>query len=110
MHVGTYDVSEVTVRLLQNGTVKVSTIFSRFSDAKGALIYFINTNNLTRSAIAALDRNKSSNYIFPFHLYPGQYRLLVFDIEYNGTLFNVNGSEYPAVLYDFQANGNSEGT
>ena len=109
MTVGTHDVSDVTVRLLQNNTVQVTTVYSRFSTAKGALIYFVNTNE-TKSAIATLDRNKSNNYILPFPLYPGQYRLLMFDIEHNGTLFNINGSEYPAVSYDFQANGKIEGT
>ena len=60
---------------------------------------FIDVNgnvDFTRSVLLALDRNTSLNYTLPFNLYPGQYRVFVYDIESDGTLSN--GVGYPAIM------------
>ena len=59
---------------------------------------FIDDNrdvDFTRSVLLALDRNTSLHHTLPFNLYPGQYRVFVYDIESDGTLSN--GVGYPAV-------------
>ena len=65
---------------------------------------FIDDNgdvDFTRSVLLALDRNTSLHHTLPFNLYPGQYRVFVYDIESDGTLYNVVG--YPAVTIDLAA-------
>ena len=66
---------------------------------------FIDDNgdvDFTRSALLALDRNTSLHHTLPFNLYPGQYRVFVYDIESDGTLSN--GVGYPAdeLYYKFE--------
>ena len=51
--------------------------------------------DFSRSFLLALDRNTSHNHTLPFDLYPGQYRVYVYDIEQDGTLHN--GVGCPAV-------------
>ena len=51
--------------------------------------------DFSRSFLLALDKNTSHNHTLPFELYPGQYRVYVYDIEHDGTLNN--GVGYPAV-------------
>ena len=72
---------------------------------------FIDANgdvNFTRSVLLALDRNTSLNHTLPFNLYPGQYRIFVYDIESDGTLSN--GVGYPAVTSELTlSNGNEQG-
>ena len=77
------------------------TSYSEHSDARGALFafMFIDDNgdvNFTRSVLLALDRNTSLHHTLPFNLYPGQYRVFVYDIESDGTLSN--GVGYPAIM------------
>lgn len=109
MLAGTHDIIDITV----NG-VEVTTVYSDCSDAKGALVNFVfiddgNAINFTRSALLALDRNISSNFIMP-SLFPGKYSVLVYDIEQNGTLSN--GVAYPAAAADtdvLSTNGEDQG-
>lgn len=63
--------------------------------------------NFNRSFLLALDRNTSLNYILPFDLYPGRYRVYVYDIERNGALSN--GVRYPAVTSELFVSGNNSG-
>ena len=66
---------------------------------------FIDDNgdvDFTRSVLLALDRNTSLHHTLPFNLYPGQYRVFVYDIESDGTLYN--GVGYPAVSATDQYN------
>lgn len=60
-----------------------------------------------RSALLALDRNISHDYILPFNLFPGSYTVLVYDIERNGILSD--GVGYPAVTDVFFASGEVQG-
>ena len=63
---------------------------------------FIDDNgdvDFTRSVLLALDRNTSLHHTLPFNLYPGQYRVFVYDIESDGTLSN--GVGYPAITDDY---------
>ena len=53
---------------------------------------------ITRSVLLALDRNASLDQTLPFNLYPGQYRVFVYDIESDGILSN--GVGYPAVTIE----------
>ena len=75
-------------------------IYSEVSDASGALFSFVFITDsgdvdFGRSFLLALDRNTSHNHTLPFDLYPGHYRVYVYDIEHDGTLHN--GVGYPAV-------------
>ena len=84
--------------------IELSTVYSEFSDARGALLdfVFIDDNgdvNFNRSVLLALDRNTSLSHTLTFDLYPGQYRVFVYDIESDGTLSN--GVGYPASRDDF---------
>ena len=64
--------------------------------------------NFTRSVLLALDRNTSLHHALPFNLYPGQYRVFVYDIESDGTLSN--GVGYPAVMNELTlSNGQGNG-
>jgi hypothetical protein len=88
---------------MTNNGIEIATEYSGHSNAGGALIVFIFiTNsgevNFNRSALLALDTNASLNYILPFDLYTGQYRVYVYDIEQNGTLSS--GVAYPATKID----------
>ena len=83
-----------------NHEIEIETIYCDLSTASGALLSFVFiTENgdvdFTRSALLALDRNTSLNHTLPFNLYPGHYRVYVYDIERNGTI--LNGVGYPAV-------------
>ena len=62
---------------------------------------FIDANgdvDFTRSVLLALDRNTSLHHTLPFNVHPGQYRVFVYDIESDGTLYN--GVGYPAVTME----------
>ena len=77
-----------------NGNVTVS--FEILS-AGGALFNFVfvanaTNTNFTRSFEA---RNHSQNYILPFSLPEGEYRVFVYNIEENGLI--TSGVNYPAV-------------
>ena len=80
--------------------VEVMALYSEHSDASGALFSFVFiTENgdvdFTKSTLLALDRNTSLNHTLPFDLYPGHYRVYVYDIEHDKTLSS--GLQYPAV-------------
>jgi hypothetical protein len=79
---------------IMEGDIHVS--YSGHFNSSGALISFVykteNGVNLSRSSLQAV---KGSFSRLPFDLYPGRYRVYVYDIEQNGTLSN--GVGYPAV-------------
>ncbi len=57
----------------------------------------------------ALSRTVSLSYALPFELPPGQYGVLVYDIESDGTLFS--GVGYPAVNRELVTiSGTTQGT
>ena len=98
--IGTHDILNATTTETGDDEIVITTLYSEHSDARGALFdfVFIDDNgdvDFTRSVFLALDRNTSLHYTLPFNLYPGQYRVFVYDIESDGTLSN--GVGYPAV-------------
>lgn len=97
--VGTHDIISLTVNETQSNEVKVTTVYSEYSDASGALFNFVciegNATKYLGPALLALDRNISQDYTLPLNLFAGQCRLFVYDIEYDGTLSL--GVGYPAV-------------
>ena len=102
-----------TATLNAANDVEVTTLYSEHSDARGALFdfVFIDDNgdvNFTRSVLLTLDRNTSLHHTLPFNLYPGQYRVFVYDIESDGTLSN--GVGYPAVEITLLCGNNRRGT
>ncbi len=105
-------VNEIRVAIINpNNEIRVTITYSEKSTESGSLIHFTDqTNeivNFTRSAIMALNRSASLNYILPFDLYPGQYRVFVYDIEEDGTL--LDGVSYPAVRADISTRAESQG-
>ena len=91
-----------------NNIIEVTTLYSEHSDARGALFDFVFIDDdgdvdFTRSVLLALDRNTSLHHTLPFNLYPGQYRVFVYDIESDGTLSN--GVGYPAVTKKLESQG-----
>ena len=108
--IGTHDILNATTTETDDDAIVITTLYSEHSDARGALFdfVFIDDNgdvNFTRSVLLALDRNTSLHHTLPFNLYPGQYRVFVYDIESDGTLSN--GVGYPAVTYELMlSNGN----
>ena len=84
--------------------IVVTTVYSEHSTASGALFSFVFITDsgdvdFSRSFLLALERNTSHNHT---HLYPGHYRVYVYDIEHDGTLHN--GVGYPAVTQELPAN------
>ena len=94
-------------------TVTVTSVYSEHSTASGALFSFVfitDSDNLdfSRSFFLALDRNTSHNHTLPFDLYPGHYRVYLYDIDHDKTLHN--GLGYAAVTQElFTANCSSNG-
>ena len=108
-----HDIEDVAVRMNSANDTEVVTVYSEGSTARGALFdfVFIDDNgdvNFTRSGFLALDRNTSLHLILPFNLYPGQYRVFVYDIESDGTLSN--GVGYPAGTDELIISDNGQGT
>ena len=104
---GTHDIVNVSVE--ENDGVQVATVYSEISTAGGALFSFVFTMvsgdvDFSGSFLLALDRNTSHNHTLPFDLYPGHYRVYVYDIEHDGTLHN--GVGYPAVTDTLLARAN----
>ena len=96
---GTHDILNATTTKTDDDAIVITTLYSEHSDARGGLFdfVFIDDNgdvDFTRSVLLALDRNASLHHTLPFNLYPGQYRVFVYDIESDGTLYN--GVGYPA--------------
>ena len=85
---------------MQEQAIVITALYSERSTASGALFSFVFSGDVdfSRSFLLALDRNTSHNYTLPFDLYPGHYRVYVYDIEHDGTL--LNGVGYPAVTED----------
>ena len=83
---------------MQEQAIVIKALYSEHSTASGALFSFVFSGDVDfrRSFLLALDRNTSHNYTLPFDLYPGHYRVYVYDIEHDGTLNN--GVGYPAVI------------
>ena len=54
--------------------------------------------DFSRSFLLALDRNASHNHTLPFELYPGEYVVYIYGMEYDGTLHS--GTGYPAVTQE----------
>ena len=103
LSIGTHDILNATTTETDDNAIVITTLYSEHSDARGALFdfVFIDDNgdvDFTRSVLLALDRNTSLHHTLPFNLYPGQYRVFVYDIESDGTLSN--GVGYPAVTID----------
>ena len=97
---------------VENNSIMITAHYSEHSDASGALFSFVFiTENgdvdFTRSNLLALDRNTSLNHTLPFDLYPGHYRVYVYDIECNRTLSN--GLQYPAMTDELIITGNGQG-
>ena len=95
-----------------NDAIVITTLYSEHSGARGALFdfVFIDDNgdvDFTRSVLLALDRNTSLHHTLPFNVYPGQYRVFVYDIESDGTLSN--GVGYPAVTNEFNTSKEYQG-
>ena len=112
--VGTHDISSSTTLLTENNQVYVMTQYFEGSNAAGALYEFIfitdsGAVDFTRSALVPLNRSTSENYVLPFSLSAGQYRVFVYDIEQNGTVWG--GAQYPAIFRDEEiVRGNNPGT
>ena len=108
--IGTHDILNATTTETDDDEIVITTLYSEHSDARGALFdfVFIDENgdvDFTRSVLLALDRNTSLHHTLPFNLYPGQYRVFVYDIESDGTLSN--GVGYPAVTGGYYFNTTS---
>ena len=105
---GTHDVLNVMASQTEERAITfVTTVYSEHSTASGALFSFVFITDsrdvdFGRSFLLALDRNTSHNHTLPFDLYPGHYRVYVYDIEHDGTLHN--GVGYPAVTEELSAN------
>lgn len=100
-HAGTHYV--INASIMDNNKAEVTIVYSEHPDAKGALVNFAfidddNAIDFMRSALLVLDRNISHEYTLPFNLFPGKYRVSVYDIERDGTLSG--GIGYPAVVRD----------
>ena len=110
--IGTHDILNVTTTETDDDAIVITTLYSEHSDARGALFdfVFIDDNgdvDFTRSVFLALDRNTSLHHTLPFNLYPGQYRVFVYDIESDGTLSN--GVGYPAVTSELRTSKEYQG-
>ena len=102
--IGTHDILNATTTETEGHAIVITTLYSEHSDARGALFdfVFIDDNgdvDFTRSVLLELDRNTSLHHTLSFNLYPGQYRVFVYDIESDGKLSN--GVGYPAVTNDY---------
>ena len=100
LSLGTHDILNATTTETDDVAIVITTLYSVDSNARGALFdfVFIDDNgdvDFSKSVLLALDRNTSLHHTLPFNLYPGQYRVFVYDIESDGTLSN--GVDYPAV-------------
>ena len=96
----------------ENSTFTIQAVYSDHSTASGALFSFVYiTDNgdvdFSRSFLLALDRNTSRSHTLPFDLYPGHYRVYVYDIECARTLHN--GVGYPAVTEELFTNLTNNG-
>ena len=98
--------------LSSNGnTLEVVVTFFAESTARGAVMNCVSVNesgeiNITSSVLLMLERINSTA-MASFNLYPGQYQVLVYDIEQDGTLSS--GVGYPAITDQLLVSGNRNG-
>ena len=105
-YAGTHDVVNVVVS--RSNGIQISTVYSEHADARGALLSIVREDSESIDLIIPLNRSVSSNYTLSFTLYPGQYRVVVYDIEQDGTMHS--GVGYPAVTEElFIHNESSQG-
>ena len=89
---GTHDIQGYYDARAHDITVNTAGIlYSEYPCATGALVIlvFITESrdvDFTKSVFLALSRTESSNYTLPFNLSLGQYKILAYDIEIDGTL------------------------
>ena len=110
-NIGTHDIQTATATMNPiSERIEVTTTYSKCSNARGALFSFLFITDhgseevdFNRSFLLALDRNTSYSHTLPYDLYPGHYRVNVYDIEHDGTLNN--GVGYPAATDDFMKIG-----
>ena len=112
LSIGTHDILNATTTETDEDAIVITTLYSEHSDARGALFDFVLIDDnrdvdFSRSFLLALDRNTSLHHTLPFNLYPGQYRVFVYDIESDGTLSN--GVGYPAVTSKVFTSGICQG-
>ena len=103
---GTHDILNATF----SGSV-IQTIYLEHTSAHGALFIFMFIDgqvvDFSKSCYLALNRNSSLQHVLLFSLYPGDYQILVFDIEEDGTL--LDGLGYPAVTIESSVSENGQG-
>ena len=92
-------------------TIEVVVTFFAESTARGAVMNCVSVNdsaeiNITSSVLLTLERFNSTA-MTSFNLYPGQYQVLVYDIEQDGTLSS--GVGYPAITDQLLVSGNRNG-
>ena len=89
--------------------MSVSVVYSEHSCAAGALLIFVLVNDCGAVGFTflALNRTASLDYALPFDLPSGHYRVLVYDIESDGTL--ASGVGYPAVSTELVITDPTEG-
>ncbi len=105
---GTHDVVGAVVNGTAQG-VQISVHYSEQTDAGGALLMLVQTNNGIISLIPlVLNRSVSADYSLPISLNPGQYRVLIYDIEGDGTLSQ--GVGYPAVTEELSIKRSTQGS
>ncbi len=110
---GTHGVEAANIAYVGQDEIRITISYSRFSFESGVLVSLIsdgaspNVVNFTRSVTLTLDRNTSLDYVLPFELFPGSYRMFIYDIEQDGTLRN--GVGYPAFTGEIQIRSNSQG-
>jgi hypothetical protein len=100
-----------SVLALNNG-ISVSVEYRAHSTASGVLFSFVYISgddvDFNRSLLLTVDKKTSQNNTLPFDFYSGHYRIYIYDIEYDGTLFN--GEVYPALkAIELNTTGNREG-
>lgn len=89
-------------------SIAITTTYSDQSQATGVLFHFISKDmDFNRSAVLAMEVDSSLDYTSDFNLARGEYKVLVYDIEQNGTLYN--GLNYPAVSPDLTIVQNNPG-
>ena len=92
-------------------TIEVVVTFFAESTARGAVMNCVSVNesgeiNITSSVLLTLERINSTA-MTSFNLYSGQYQVLVYDIEQDGTLSS--GVGYPAITDQLLVSGNRNG-
>ena len=112
-HIGTHGVSDVEISVPSPNTLSIMTSYSDTSRATGVLLslQFLTSSgslDISKSRLLVLDRSSSSNHTIS-NLFPGRYRVLVYDVEQDQKVSS--GLGLPAVSIDeVQITGDNEGT